>query len=169
MKREDMINVVVTAVVGFAAGMYLYVGHFSKLINPDDVATEDEVVEFSITSRAYGSCDPNCPTFQVGKDGRYRYLFVPSVGAERQVREGVVPFNIMREVKDSMDTRVLVAQSQVVTPADCNSRNGGVDVAYNITYEGAEYELDSCGTAVDGNGELWNNLAKIWNHFETVQ
>jgi len=169
MKRQDVINIMITFMVGFFAGTYLYVGHFSKLLNPDDVATEEEATEFSITSRAYGSCDPNCPSFQVAKDGSYRYLFVPNIGAERQVREGTIPFNTMREVKDVLETDVLVEQSQEVTPPECNSRSGSIDVEYIIAYEGAQYELDSCGTAVDGNGQLWSSLAKIWNHFETIQ
>ncbi|MEN9921019.1 MAG: hypothetical protein RL538_912 [Candidatus Parcubacteria bacterium] len=169
MKRNDVLNIAITFVVGFVAGGYLYVGHFSKLLNPDDVETQEEVSELSITSRAYGSCDPNCPSFQVSRDGAYRYLFVPAVGVERQVREGTIPFNIMRDIKSAIDSDVLVEQSQEAAPPDCNSRNGGIDVEYTIVFEGAEYELDSCGTTVDGEGELWTALAKIWNHFQTVQ
>lgn len=168
MKRNDVINIAITFVFGFIAGGYLYVGHFSKLLNPDNVDTKEEVSELTITSRAYGSCDPNCPSFQVSRDGAYRYIFVPSVGAERQVREGTIPFNIMREVKSALDADVLVEQSQEVTPPDCNSRNGAIDIEYAITFEGAEYELDSCGTAVDGEGELWNALANMWSYFGTI-
>jgi hypothetical protein len=169
MKRQDVINIMVTFMVGFFAGMYLYVGHFSKLLNPDDIDTQEEASEFSITSRAYGSCDPNCPSFQVDKDGHYRYMYVPAVGAERQVHEGTVPFNTIRDIKKLLETDVLVEQSQEIEPLDCNSRSGSIDVEYIISYEGAQYELDSCGTAVDGEGKLWGALAKIWNHFETIQ
>jgi hypothetical protein len=169
MKKEDVLNILITFVVGFLAGGYLYFAHFSKIVNPDSVDTAESAAEFTIIGEAYGSCNSACPSFQVVQDGSYRYQFVPEIGQERTIKSGTLPLDIQREVKRAFAEDELVAQSQPVTPPDCNSRNGGIDVRYKITLDGAEYTLDSCGTAVDGEGELWNGLAKIWSYFQTVQ
>lgn len=169
MKRNDLINIAVTFVVGLIAGGYLYVTHFSKLLNPDDVETADEISEFQIVSEAYGKCGADCPSFQIARDGSYRYQYAPSAGAEKQFKTGTMPFNVTRNIKKALDTDELVAQSQPNSSTNCNSRNGGVDVRYTITYDGAEYTLDSCGTAVDGNGALWESLSGTWNYFNTIK
>lgn len=169
MRNQDIWSILITFAFGFLAGGLLYLGHFSGLVNPDDLETEEDTMEFSITSEAYGGCKEVCPSFQVSKDGSYVYRFTPSLGAEEEVKNGTMPFNIMREVRNALDSDVLVEQSQPVEPSDCHSYNDGIDVKYVITHEGAAYELDSCGTAVDANGALWSALAKLWSHFETVQ
>ena len=168
MKRQDLLSILITFTVGFMAGGYLYVTHFSKLLNPDSVQTVDAVNELTIIGEAYGSCNEVCPSFQVLKDGSYRYQFTAEVGQEKTIKSGTLPLDVQRAIKGALVEDELVTQSQPITPTDCNSRNNGIDVRYTITLEGAEYSLDSCGTAVDGDGELWNGLAKIWNYFQTV-
>jgi hypothetical protein len=169
MKRQDMLSVLITFVVGFVAGGYLYVSHFSKILNPDSVETAQSASEFTIIGEAYGSCGAQCPSFQTVKDGSYRYQFVAVAGQEKNIKSGTLPLEVQRAVKKALVEEDLVEQSQPVTPTDCNSRNDAIDIRYKISLEGAEYTLDSCGTAVDGEGELWNGLAKIWNYFQTVQ
>lgn len=169
MRRQDMISILITFVVGFFGGGYLYLAHFSKLVSPDSVGTQEDVLEFQLVSEAYGRCGDSCPSFQIANDGTYRYQYIPSPGAERQFKTGTVPFNIVRDIKNSLDVDDLVEQSQPTEPADCNSYNGEIDVRYEIVFDGAEYTLDSCGTAVDGNSQLWNNLSKSWNYFQTIQ
>jgi hypothetical protein len=105
----------------------------------------------------------------VVKDGSYRYQFTAEVGQEKSIKSGTLPIDVQRAVKKVLIEENLVEQSQPVTPTDCNSRNNAIDVRYKISLEGAEYTLDSCGTAVLGEGELWNGLAKIWSYFQTVQ
>jgi hypothetical protein len=169
MKRQDMLSILITFVVGFFGGGYLYLTHFSKLVAPDDVQTQEEVSEFQVVSEAYGRCGDVCPSFQIMNDGSYRYQYTPAEGSDKQFKTGTIPLNIVRDIKKSLDSDELVAQSQPTEPADCNSYNGEIDIRYTITYDGAEYTLDSCGTAVNGNGALWNNLAKTWNYFQTIQ
>jgi hypothetical protein len=169
MKRQDVLSILITFTVGFLAGGYLYLTHFSKLVSPDSVGSQEEISEFKIVSEAYGRCGDSCPSFQILNDGGYRYQYVPEVGAEKQFKTGTIPFTITRDIKNAIDVDDLVQQSQTVEPGDCNSLNDGIDVSYTITYEGAEYTLDSCGTAVDGNSELWKSLLETWNYFQTVQ
>lgn len=169
MKRQDTLSILITFTVGFIAGGYLYVTHFSKILNPDSVETAESASEFTIIGEAYGSCNSVCPSFQVVKDGSYRYQFTAEAGQEKSIKSGTLPLDVQRTVKKVLVEENLVEQSQPVTPTDCNSRNNAIDVRYKISLEGAEYTLDSCGTAVDGEGELWNGLAKIWSYFQTVQ
>lgn len=169
MKRQDTMSILITFVVGFVAGGYLYFAHFSKILNPDSVQTAESAAEFSIIGEAYGSCTTMCPSFQVLKDGSYRYQFTPQIGQEKIIKSGTLPLDVQRALKRALIEEDLVEQSQPVTPTDCNSRNNAVDVRYKIALEGAEYTLDSCGTAVDGDGDLWNGLAKVWNYFQTVE
>jgi hypothetical protein len=169
MRQQDILSILITFVVGFVAGGYLYVAHFSKILKFDTAPTQEAASEFTVVGRAYGSCDPLCPSFQVVKDGSYRYFFTKEVGQDRTLKEGTLPIDVQKTIKKELKESALVKQSQPVEPIDCNSRNGGIDVRYEITLEGAVYTLDSCGTAVDGDGELWGSLAKIWNYFETVE
>lgn len=169
MRRQDMISILITFAVGFFAGGYLYLVHFSKLLSPDNLDTADEISEFQIVSEAYGRCGSDCPSFQLSRDGSYRYQYAETAGAEKQFKTGTMPFNVTRDIKKALDVDELVAQSQPSTPTDCNSRNGGVDVRYTIAYDGAEYTLDSCGTAVDGSGALWESLSGTWNYFNTIK
>lgn len=169
MRRQDMISILITFVVGFFAGGYLYLTHFSKLVNPVLVETAEEQSEFQIVSEAYGRCGNDCPSFIISHDGAYRYQYAPSAGADKEFKTGTIPFNITRDIKRSLDVDELVMQSQQVQPTDCNSYSDGIDVSYTVTYEGAQYTLDSCGTAVNANSELWKDLAKTWNYFQTIQ
>jgi hypothetical protein len=126
-------------------------------------------MEFTLESAAYGSCGSSCPSYQVLNNGAYTYRYTKTLGSPEEVKQGTVPFTVMRKIKGVLDSGELVAQSQPATLAGCNSRSGGVDIRYKVTFDGAEYVLDSCGTAVDGESELWNGLAEMWNYFKTVE
>jgi hypothetical protein len=169
MKRQDVLSILITFTVGFIGGGFLYVTHFAKLVNPDSVQTQEAAMSFSITGEAYGGCDGVCPAFQMLSNGTYRYQFYEEVGGEKEFREGTMPSDVRRSVRAALDTEALTKQSQEIEPSDCNSyNNDGIDVRYDIALDGAEYTLDSCGTAVEGEGEVWNSLAKIWSYFETL-
>lgn len=169
MQRQELISVLITFVVGFIAGGYLYVGHFTKLYGPDSVSTQEVAQEFSITGEAYGSCGSACPAFMLTRDGTYRYRYSSELGQPAIVREGTLPLNIQRTVKRALNVEVLENESKIVDAVVCNSLNGGVDIRYKIFYEGIEYVIDSCGTAVTDNGELWSSLNEIWRYLQTIR
>ena len=170
MKRQDVLSILFTFVVGALGGGYLYVAHFSKVIAPDTVQTEAQAAVFVIESESYGGCHADCPSFQVLGDGSYRYKYAAQVDAEKTIKSGTLPLEVQRVVRQVLETKELVAQSQVqsLEPSDCNSFLDGIDVRYNVTIDGAEYTLDSCGTAIDYQSDLWNGLAQLWNYFKTV-
>ena len=169
MERQDVISILVTFAVGFLAGGYLYVGHFAKMYGPDAVATQEAAAEFSITGEAYGSCGEVCPAFQLLKDGSYRYRYSPQLGEPAVVREGTLPLAIQRSVKRALGVDVLEDESQTVDAQVCNSTSDGIDIRYRILYQGKEYDIDSCGTEVNADGELWSSLNEIWGYLQTVR
>jgi hypothetical protein len=169
MERQDVISILVTFAVGFLGGGYLYVGHFAKMYGPDAVATQEAAQEFSITGEAYGSCNDVCPAFQLLKDGTYRYRYTPNLGEAAVVREGTLPLDVQRSVKRALGADVLEEESQTVDAVVCNSTSDGIDIRYRISYQGTEYEIDSCGTEVNPDGELWSSLNEIWGYLQTVR
>jgi hypothetical protein len=168
MKRQDVWSIIFTFVVGAFGGGYLYVAHFSKIVAPDSVQTQTQAAAFVIESEAYGGCKADCPSFQVQGDGSYRYQYAATVGAQKTIKSGTLPLEVQRVVKQVLETKSLVAQSQPAKPTACNSNSDGIDIRYNITIDGAQYNLDSCGTAIDDKSDMWNGLAQIWNYFKTV-
>lgn len=170
MKRQDMLSIWFTFAVGFFGGGYLYIAHFSKVVTPDNVPTQAAAESFIIEGESYGGCKTDCPAFQVLGDGSYRYQFATQAGGEKIIKTGTLPLEIQRNVKNVLETETLTTQSQPLKPTDCNSYSDtGIDVRYKVTLDSAEYVLDSCGTTVDGESDVWNGLAQIWNYFQTIQ
>lgn len=138
-------------------------GFVSEIKTPD----KEAVSTFIIQAEAYGGCRQTCPSFQVQDDGSYYYLYTPEAGAEKVVRKGSIPGELEKALHKVVTIEELQRQSVVIEPAICNSYTDGIDVVYEITLDGVEYSLDSCGTAVEGESLLWTTLQSIWSHFET--
>ena len=75
--------------------------------------------------------------------------------------------NLQRDLGRALNSLQLERQSSPREGA-CRSDTGGRDLRYDITYQGAEYVLDSCRTTVDGQGDVWVALLAVWNHFSEV-
>lgn len=169
VKKPDYLSVLVTFVMGLIAGAYLYTTEAAEFIVELTVPNKaEEVIEFTVESEAYGGCREVCPSFQVQYDGSYRYVYTPGIGQPQVLRQGSLPLPVLREVRNALSEKALARQSQPVEPVVCNSYTDGIDVKYEITFAEQEYTIDSCGTAVDGKGALWQSLNGIWSYFETV-
>ena len=166
MKKQDLLSILITFVAGMLGGVYLYLTGFapleSKVSLPDAVA----LAQFTMVSDVYGGCRDTCPSFQLVNDGTYRYLYTPEAGAEKIVRQGTLPITLQRRLKDALSPETLEIQSRAIQPAICNSYTDGIDVLYDITLAGEQYVLDSCGTAVDTNSELWQVFRDIWDYLQ---
>jgi hypothetical protein len=167
MKRQEVFSVFITFLVGFFVGGYFYLtnaaGFIAKLTTP----SVEQVSEFIVIGEVYGGCRSACPSFRVADDGSYRYLYTPSAGADQVVRQGALPRSLVRELRTVLTDRGLKRESRIIEPAFCNSYTDGIDVFYRITLDSATYTLDSCGTAVTADGQLWTTLGKVWTYFET--
>ncbi len=169
MEKDDLVSIVITIVIGFVGGAYLYVAHFTKLYGNDGVETQEEQLEFSLQGEAYGSCGTNCPAFQVKNDGSYRYRYYTEVNQPPVVREGTLPLSEQRTLKRALDEGALGEQSKIVSPGTCNSATGNIDIRYLVVYKAQQYKIDSCGTAVDSEGDLWVAFSAIWQYLQTVE
>lgn len=167
MNKQEIISIAFTAFVGLVFGIYVYFAGWLHQFGAPDVQTQAEVNSFTLVSEAYGGCRDACPSFRIASDGSYRYLFTPAIGEEQIVRDGSIPRRLKRDLLNVMNERTLEEQSFPIEPSFCNSYTDGIDVLYRITYSDEEYDIDTCGTAVDTNSRLWNTLVKTWNYFET--
>jgi hypothetical protein len=169
MQKQDILSILITFVVGFFAGGYLYLTQFAVVFNPDTVTTEAALSEFAVIGEEYGGCGEQCPSFQVLEDGSYRYKYVPAGLTESIIKSGTLPLTLRRELVLGLTTAKLVAQSQVVDTISCKSEANGIDRRYRVTLAGDDYVLNSCGTLVDEQSNTWQGLAKLWSYFETIE
>ncbi len=169
LKKNDLIGMIITAVVGFSSGVFLYVIHFSKLAEPDPVAEQEDVLEFSVIGEVYGGCTDACPRFRVENNGAYIYRFTRDRLEGELVREGFIPLSIKRSLQTVAKPADLLTQSEGSLRSDCPSSSGGVDFRYRVTVEGIDYTLDSCTTAVDMSADLWLALNSTWQYLKTVE
>jgi hypothetical protein len=167
MLKQDWISILMTFVFGLFAGGYLYVTEFATYVNNSAVPDAVEASKLSIVSDIYGGCGNQCSSFQVLGDGSYRYFYTPNEGGEQVLVEGKLPNDIQKSLKNAFASGQLETQSKPYEPTVCNSYSDGLDVVYEITKNGTEYNLDSCGTAIDGNSELWTALNSIWSYLYT--
>lgn len=156
--------------MGVTIGVYAYFAGFSSMDREISESIKEYDGTLVIIGEAYGGCEQSvsCPSFQVANDGRYRYFYVPR-GADAQVlREGNIPKDLHEQLKAVLRAGELQVASRPIEPAYCNSFDDGIDVAYRVTVDDVDFNLDSCGTDVDGDGQLWQTLGKIWNYFESI-
>ena len=170
MKKPDILSILITFVVGVFAGGYLYLTGFASVEDKMSIPDAEELMEFTIVGEVYGGCELGnaCPSFQVLKDGSYRYFYTPAVGIDQILRQGTLPRQLRRQVDVVMRVDDLTEQSEKIQPSFCNSYSDGIDVKYQVMLDGTEYLLYSCGTAVVRQGVLWVALGEIWTYFETL-
>jgi hypothetical protein len=167
VKRQDILSILITFVFGFLLGGYFYLTNVAGFVSEIKTPDKEAVSTFIIQAEAYGGCRQTCPSFQVQDDGLYYYLYTPAAGAEKVVRKGSIPGELEKALHRVVTIEELQRQSTDIEPAVCNSYTDGIDVVYEITLDGIEYNLDSCGTAVEGESILWTTLQSIWSYFET--
>lgn len=161
-------SIMITFFVGMFAGGYLYLTGFATILSEFATPDAEKVSQFVIVGDVYGGCQEACPSFQVQYDGSYRYLYTPAVGADQVLRQGVLPTGLHRQLKQVITPLELARQSQEVQPLLCNSYNDGIDVKYTITLDGVVFLLDSCGTSVEAESQLWTVLGDIWTYYENA-
>lgn len=171
MKKQDLLNILFTFVVGLVVGVYAYFAGFA----PTTAVIEDTVQEIgqslTVTGEAYGGCDRpgTCPSFNIADNGNYRYSYTPRGATAQVLREGTLPLKIQQDLKRYATAVALEQFSQSVDPVMCESYADGIDVRYIIELEDEVYELDSCGTDVNADSLLWQTLAQLWNYFDGSQ
>jgi hypothetical protein len=165
MEKQDILSILITFVVGIFAGVYLYVSVFATIVDKVVVPDEARISDFSIVGDTYGGCRNRCASFQVLSDASFKYLYTPTTGGEQKILEGNLSLSLQNRIDRALVVSELERQSASVEKIDCSSAADGIDVVYEITVKGEKYLIDSCGTAADGDSELWKVLAEIWQSF----
>jgi hypothetical protein len=168
MKRQDLLNMLFTFVVGVFVGVYVFFAGFAPTTQQIGDTVEDIGQSLVITGEAYGGCDRpgTCPSFNIADNGDYRYFYTPRSATSQVLREGSLPLAIQQQLKRYGTVGALEQFSAPVNPVMCESYVDGIDVRYIIELEGAVYVLDSCGTDVDAATQLWETLAGLWYYFD---
>jgi hypothetical protein len=168
MKKQELLSMLITFVVGFLAGAFLYLNVFPTMIQSDSVGTLEEQAAFEIRSQAYGGCRSDCPAFRIAADGTYRYQYSEEVGAEPVLLSGTLPRPLQRDIRREITPQAIAIQTSEAVAVDCPSVRDGIDIRYDITIGGAIYRLDSCRTAVDFDSDAWLVLNDIWTYFNDL-
>lgn len=164
--REDKLSILFTFLIGFIAGGYFYISNVAGLATKLETPDVKKASKFVIVADVYGGCRNTCPSFQVQNDGSYRYLYTPAAGAEKIVRQGVLSHELMVRLRTALTKEALLKESVEIEPAICSSYTDGIDILYEITLDGEVFTVDSCGTDVSSDGQLWQALAAVWDFYE---
>ena len=170
MKKQDLISMLLTFVVGVVAGGYLFLTGFAPQFLAHFGATNATYSDFTIDARAYGGCSrtASCPSFQIRNDGSFSYL--PKEAAVGVVPvTGTLPNSYMNGLRQESTRATLTRMTQVSKPTTCASYSDGIDYHYDITFQSVVYRIDTCGTTFTKDSGLARALDKAWNYFQTVQ
>ena len=167
MKKHDILSILITFSAGAIVGVYLYTTGLPMIMSDRSVPDVEEMYEFSIVGEFYGGCGTTCPSFQVVGDGSYRYFYTPEATGQELLSEGILPFKIRQNLNKAISEKSLTVQSEQIERENCVSYADGSDLKYVVTLDNVEYDIDSCYTAVDGQGELWVALSEMWSYYST--
>jgi hypothetical protein len=159
MTHQDRISIIITFIIGMAVGSYLYFAGFLPTYHlPDMVADQGTYDSFVLIADAYGQCavTNNCLSFQLLADRSYQ-----AVIGDLSV-SGDVSRSALRQLLSQVTRAELTRQSTSLPVPNCHY---GGDEATNFrfvfTFEGVNYRLDTCESAIDYSGPLWQALRAV--------
>lgn len=162
MKRQDIISIIVTFLVGVVVGSYLYLYGFAPQYNTliDSASNTGQLV---IAGEAYGGCARGgiCATFQVTNDGTFKAFPTQAREAERVVQTGKISTSLYQQFRASLTSGTLTRLAAPVTPKDCASHTDGIDYQLRIFFGDEQFTLDTCTTALADNLEQQILLDKL--------
>lgn len=162
MKRQDIINIVVTFVVGMIVGAYLFVYGF----NPQyELVTNwtDDVGTFAIAGEAYGGCSRGsiCASFQVTEAGAYRAFAAVPVGKERIPVSGTLSSALYRDLRNAFTSESLLLLEEPVVSERCASATDGIDYRVRVSLGSEQFVLDTCTTALANDKPTRDLIKKL--------
>ena len=168
MGRQDILTILITFSVGMAIGFYAYFAGYSPVASTVEEQIDTFTVDIVIVGEAYGGCERSgaCPSFRIAEDGSYRYFYLPRGASQQVLRTGTIPADRLRALHAQLTVEAVESASRPIEPALCDSYTDGIDVRYEVMLDRESYVIDSCGSAVDGDGSLWQSLSSVWDFFE---
>ncbi len=158
MRLPDIFIFFSTFMVGVMAGSFIYFTGFRDI--DIDPVNPRLINEFEIAVSQYGGCQltGSCASYRLLSDGSFVFL----LGSRVTPIEGNIGRERLGTVKEALADANLRRQSAEVEPKQCDSWVDGMDIAYDIVLEGDRYQLDTCGTAVDVDDELIEQLDALF-------
>lgn len=163
MNAEHIISIAITFLFGLAVGMILYLSSGLSFDFLSSIVKNQADKQLVIVGEQYGECEPDCQQFRLEADGTYRFLYTPDMQIGRVVRDGTLPTDLAKKIKQAITSREIQSQSKPISvTGGCKTSINGVNVRYQIKLGGEEYLIDSCLTAVVPDSQLWLGLDSIW-------
>jgi hypothetical protein len=161
MTHQDKLSIMITFVVGFVIGGYVYLAGFLPTYHLPEAVTPDAYESFVIVGDSYGACAAlnSCLSFQL-LDRDYRAIF--GTGDEAQVVNGSISGAQMRKLLRTLTPEALALNATPLTMPECRFAESGTDFRLTITLEGRNYTLDTCVSAIQYDGPVWIALTEVW-------
>ncbi|PIW97004.1 hypothetical protein COZ82_01940 [Candidatus Kaiserbacteria bacterium CG_4_8_14_3_um_filter_38_9] len=170
MKKQDVLTLLITFIVGIIIGVYLFFAGFAPQFLAHNGATDTTYSDFSFSGKVYGGCSRNdaCPSFQVLKDGSFSYL---PIGASSGISaiNGNLSKSLMQEFQTKFTNANLEMASRSIEATTCDSYLDGMDYHYQVTLKTVVYNLDTCGTDFLVTSDMGATLEKLWSYFATLE
>lgn len=167
MRGQDIVAIVGTFMLGLFCGWYLFVFGFSlQFDDVTDIATGESLV---VIGEAYGGCERGggCASYRIAEDGTYRaFSSSVDVSSGRVVKEGEVPADWYRDIKDTLTESELTHLSEPYQKTDCKTYNDGIEYRYRVQLGEAMYELDTCTTALAKDADARALLQDLFLYME---
>lgn len=161
-----------TFIVGCFSGMYLYVTVYAPQYVDDGFEDPSEIT-LRIQGQMYGGCQMagSCARFELENNRRYTYTKkAPRFDEDTEDTEDEVVSGKMNKEHFAQLTDLLeetnFSELAQETQRTCDSYRDGLDYRYSIILQGAQFELDTCGTAFFGS-KLEQSLRLLWQVFAT--
>lgn len=161
MTHQDKISIMITFVVGFVIGGYVYLAGFLPTYHLPEAVTPDAYESFVIVGDSYGACAQTntCLSFQL-LDRDYRAIL--GSGDEAETVNGSISGALARKLQRVLTPEVLAANATPLPIPQCHYTETGTDFRMTITLEGKNYTLDTCVSAIEYTGTAWLALTEVW-------
>jgi len=170
MKKQDVLTLLITFIVGIIIGVYLFFAGFAPQFLAHNGATDTTYSDFSFSGEVYGGCSRGdaCPSFQVLKDGSFSYLPIGASGGNSAIN-GNLSKSLMQEFQTKFTNANLEMASRSIEATTCDSYLDGMDYHYQVTLKTVVYNLDTCGTDFLVTSDMGATLEKLWSYFATLE
>ncbi len=165
ISRQDMLSILITFVVGFVAGVYVYLVGFKPQVDRLQSQFEAPEQALEIVGEQYGGLrETTPPSFQITARNAYRFIPSAPLGVVVEPRSGELPAAWRRPLRPYLNTTTLTAAA---TPRQdsCASHVDGIDYRYRITLAGEVFVVDTCTTRLLSEPGLATALANLWSYF----
>lgn len=148
-------------VMGMLAGGYLYLTVFAPEyksgITTSEAIDKDATV---IAGRMYGACEESdsCSSFKLIENGSYSYL----QSTDAELIKGKLKSSFTDPYFALVGSKTFFNDAKLISSQVCTFNKNGNNYAYDVTFNGETYALDTCGTAFANDMRLQSHFHTAW-------